>query len=58
VVGSDTPDTFYLDLGRLPQLNNNHVMSILSATGNALNQSGFAVDVLPGLTAAENILSE
>ncbi|HKJ27166.1 MAG TPA: orotidine 5'-phosphate decarboxylase / HUMPS family protein [Anaerolineales bacterium] len=58
VVGSDAPDTFYLDLGRLPQLNNNHVMSILSATGNALNQSGFAVDVLPGLTAAENILSE
>lgn len=57
-VGSTAPDTFFLDLGRLGQLNNNHVMSILSATGTALNQSGFAAETLAGLTAAENILAE
>jgi 3-hexulose-6-phosphate synthase len=58
VVGSDAPNTFYLDLGRLSQLNSNHVMSILSATASALNQSGFSARALAGLTAAEKILSE
>jgi 3-dehydro-L-gulonate-6-phosphate decarboxylase len=58
VVGSDAPDSFYLDLGRLSQLNNSNVISILSATGNALNQFGIQANAAAGLTAAENILSE
>lgn len=57
-IGSDSPESFYLDLGRLSQLSKNNVMSLLSATGSALNHFGQQPNTEAGLTAAQNILSE
>jgi 3-dehydro-L-gulonate-6-phosphate decarboxylase len=58
VVGTDTSNSFYLDLERLPQLNINNVLGILSATGNALQYFGQDANTQAGLNTAQNILSE
>lgn len=57
-VGSDSPDAFYLDLGRLSQISASNVISILSATGNALQHFGLAANTEAALACAGNILSE
>jgi 3-dehydro-L-gulonate-6-phosphate decarboxylase len=57
-VGSDSPNSFYVDLGRFSQINASNVISILSATGNALQHFGQPANTEAALTCAGNILSE
>ncbi len=57
-VGSDSPAAFYLDLGRLDQINASNVISLLSATGIALRYFGREVDTESALNTANHILSE
>jgi hypothetical protein len=57
-VGSDSPDSFYLDLERLSQINSSNVMSIISAVGIALQSFGQSSDVDQALKITNNVLSE
>ena len=57
-VGTDSPSTFYLDLGRLSQINASNVTSVLSATGIALQHFGQSANTEAALASAQNILSE
>lgn len=57
-VGLDSPTSFFLDLGQLPQLNRTNVLGLLSATGTAMHRTGLAVDLGAAMTAAQNILAE
>jgi len=57
-IGQDSANAFYLDLGLLSQINNNNVLSILSATGSAIQYFGQVANTEAGLIAAQNILSE
>ena len=57
-VGSNSPTAFYIDLGRLSQINASNVISLLSATGNALQYFGVPANTEAGFVCAGNILSE
>lgn len=57
-VGINSGDSFYLDVAQLPQVNNNNVLGLLTATSAALHKSGLAADLGAAMTAAQNILSE
>jgi 3-dehydro-L-gulonate-6-phosphate decarboxylase len=57
-VGVDGPDSFYLDVSQLPQVNSNNVLGLLSATSAALHKSGMDANIGAAMTAAQNILSE
>jgi hypothetical protein len=57
-VGVESADSFYLDVAQLPQMTNNNVLGLLTATSAALHKSGLAADIGAAMTAAQNILSE
>ena len=57
-VGVEGPDSFYLDVAQLPQMSNNNVLGLLTATSAALHKTGLAADIGAAMTAAQNILSE
>jgi 3-dehydro-L-gulonate-6-phosphate decarboxylase len=57
-VGVEGADSFYLDVSRLPQLNSNNVLGLLTATSAALHKTGLDADIGAAMTAAQNILSE
>ena len=57
-VGVSSPVSFFLDIGKLPQVNQGNVISLLSATSSALHHAGLEADTGAGMTAAQNILSE
>lgn len=57
-VGVNTADSFYIDTAQLPQVNNNNVLGLLTATSAALHKTGLAADIGAAMTAAQNILSE
>ena len=57
-VGVDGANSFYLDVGQLPQVNNQNVLGLLTATSAALHKSGLAGDTAAAMTAAQNILAE
>ena len=57
-VGVDSADSFYLDVSQLPQVNNNNVLGLITATSSALHKTGLAADIGAAMTAAQNILSE
>jgi 3-hexulose-6-phosphate synthase len=56
-VGVDGPASFYLDITQLPQVNNNSVLGLLTATSAALHKSGQDGDIGAAMTAAQNILA-
>ncbi len=57
-VGVDGPNSIYLDVAQLPQVNNNNVLSLLTATSAALHKTGLDANIGAAMTAAQNILSE
>lgn len=57
-VGVNSSDSFFLDIGKLPQINQGNVIGLLSATSSALHHAGVAADTGAAITAAQNILSE
>jgi len=57
-VGLDSPGSFYIDVGVLPQINQDSVLGLLSATSVALQKVGHAANLNAALTAAKNILTE
>jgi len=57
-VGVDGPDSIYLDVAQLPQVNNNNVLGLLTATSAALHKTGLDANIGAAMTAAQNILSE
>ena len=57
-VGVESADSFYLDVAQLPQMTNNNVLGLLTATSAALHKTGLAADIGAAMTAAQNILSE
>jgi 3-hexulose-6-phosphate synthase len=57
-VGLDTASSFFLDVGKLPQMNQSNVLGLLSATSSALHQAGVEADFEAGMRSAQHILSE
>lgn len=57
-VGMDANGSFYLDVGALPLLNENSILSLLSATSVALQKVGQPTNTRAAMTVAHNILSE
>lgn len=57
-VGVDGANSFFLDVAQLPQVNNQNVIGLLTATSGALHQTGQGADIGAALTAAQNILAE
>ncbi|MEE8355711.1 MAG: hypothetical protein V3R33_00240, partial [Anaerolineales bacterium] len=57
-VGVNSPDSFFLDIGKLPQVNQGNVIGLLSATSSALHHTGITADTGAAMTAAHDILSE
>ncbi len=57
-VGMDTPGSFYLDVGALSQMDENHVLGLLTATSAALQNVGQPTNTSAAMNAAHNILSE
>lgn len=57
-VGVVGADSFYLDVSRLPQVNNNNVLGLLTATSAALHKSGLDANIGAAMTAAQDILAE
>jgi 3-hexulose-6-phosphate synthase len=57
-VGVESSTSFFLDVGKLPQINQGNVLGLLSATSSALHHAGLDADTGAGMTAAQNILSE
>lgn len=57
-VGVEGANSFYLDVAQLPQLTNNNVLSLLTATSAALHKTGLDANVGAAMTAAQNILAE
>jgi len=57
-VGLAAPGSFYLDVGRLPQISEQSVLGLLSATSVALRDVGQPANTRAAMTAAHEILSE
>ena len=57
-IGVDGPGSFYLDVGALSQINENNVISLLSATSTALQKVGQPTNIGAAMTVAHEILSE
>jgi len=57
-VGWSLPETFYLDVGLLPQLDEASVSRLLSVTGSALNALGYRTDIDAALGIVRRVLSE
>jgi 3-dehydro-L-gulonate-6-phosphate decarboxylase len=56
-VGQDSAGSFYLDVGALSQLNEQKILSLLSATSMALNSVGLPGDTQAAMTVAQEIIS-
>jgi 3-dehydro-L-gulonate-6-phosphate decarboxylase len=57
-VGLNSPGSFYLDVGTLPQINRENVLGLLSATAAAMQKGGQATNTTAAMNAANDILSE
>jgi 3-dehydro-L-gulonate-6-phosphate decarboxylase len=57
-VGTDTPGTFYLDVGALSRINENNVLGLLSATSVALQKVGHPTNTRAAMSVAHEIMSE
>jgi 3-dehydro-L-gulonate-6-phosphate decarboxylase len=57
-VGIEGAKSFYLDVSQLPQITNNNVLGLLTATSAALHKTGLPADLGAAMTAAQHILSE
>ena len=57
-VGVEGANSFYLDPAQLPQINNNNVLGLLTATSAALHKTGLDADIGAAMTAAQQILAE
>jgi 3-dehydro-L-gulonate-6-phosphate decarboxylase len=56
-VGIDSSGSFYLDVGALSQLNEQKILSLLSATSVALQRVGQSANTRAAMTVAQDILS-
>jgi hypothetical protein len=57
-IGTDSPGSFYLDVGALSQMNEQTVLGLLSATSVALQKVGQPVNTRAAMSVAHEILSE
>jgi 3-dehydro-L-gulonate-6-phosphate decarboxylase len=57
-IGTDSPGSFYLDVGALSRINESKVLNLLSATSAALQKVGHLANTQAAMDAAHNILNE
>jgi len=57
-IGTDSPGSFYLDVGALSQMNEQTVLGLLSATSVALQKVGQPANTRAAMAVAHEILSE
>ena len=57
-IGTDSPGSFYLDVGALSQIDESKVLNLLSATSSALQSVGQSSNTSTAMAIAKEILSE